>query len=348
VMFSACVAMLILVSVYELSGATWPALELLGDWKWFLPLGVLLMSSVEIQNSWLARIKAFNTTSASLITGNTVTTGTRIGLGALYGSSIYGLIVGYLVGLAFRIAVQQTKSNQGLRAAFRYIGWPRMREIARRYSDFPRLNAPASLLFSLGSYMPVLLFGVMFSPVVAGFYAMADRLSRVPISIVAESMRQVFFQRAARIHQSGRSLKSAFLLSTGGLALFGAVPCAVLWVYGQQLLTWVLGARWFEAGRYLEIIAPWLFILWVAAPCHPVIIVLRRQRFLLSLEAVLTLLRLGSFGLAYAVGAEPKWALQAFVSVTVLGNLVMILAVLALVSHAAPSQSNIGSGTRSK
>ncbi len=225
-----------------------------------------------------------------------------------------------------------------MRETFQRMPWNDTVEIARRYSDFPRLNAPAGLLFSLGSYLPVLLFGAMFSPSIAGFYAMADRLSRVPVAIVAESMRNVFFQRAAKIRERGDSLRRAFMLSTGGLVLLGAPPCAVLWFFGQEMITWLLGARWFEAGGYLEVMAPWLLVLWVAAPCHPTIIVLRKQRIWLYLEAVVTVVRLATFAVAHSLNADSMWTLQAFVAVTVIGNLALILIVMALTARPSNAQ----------
>lgn len=335
VMFTTCIVLFVLLVILELVDEVWPAVDVPYSWMWLLPLAVLLMNAIYIQESWITRAKAFKLTSASLVAGNTITAGTRIGIGAILGSSALGLIVGNLVGFASRLTIQQSLSKEGLRAAFQHIGWPKMWEIARRYSDFPRLNAPAGLLFATGQNLPVFLFGVLFSPAAAGFYAMADRLSQVPVSIIAISMRRVFLQKAATINQRGESLRRAFLLSTGGLALLGAAPFAVIWFFGQPLLGWVLGDRWFEAGNYIEIMAPWLFLVWVSAPCHPVLIVLREQHYWLSLQTALAVLRLSVFGLAYLVGSGPEWTLRAFVAVNVLGNIVTIFIVLALISRRA-------------
>ena len=65
-------------------------------------------------------------------------------------------------------------------------------------------------------------------------------------------------------------------------------------------------------------------MLWVMSPCNAVFVVLRRQRFWLTLQTVLTTFRLAAFGLAYALGAGPEWTLQAFVVATVAVNLVTI------------------------
>jgi len=335
VLFTVFIVMLVVLAVYTWVGTTWRVLELLGVWKWLLPLGVLLTTSLHIQESWLARGQKFRIVAASLVVGNSVTSATRITLGVTAGSSVHGLIAGNLLGMSCRLILQKTASSEGLRATFSRIGWHRMKLVARRYADFPKFNAPAALVSSLGQNLPILLMGVMFTPAVAGFYAMANRLSRVPIEIVANSMRKVFLQKAAEIKNRGRSLRKAFLLATGGLAIFGLIPFGCVWLFGQPLLTWLLGLRWFEAGRYLEIMAPWLFMAWVIAPTNSVFIVLREQRSFLFLNIFLTVLKLAVFGLAFFIAADSEWTLQAFVIVTVAGQLLTMAVSLFLISQHA-------------
>jgi O-antigen/teichoic acid export membrane protein len=336
ILLAVCLGMLILVGTFRIGGISVTTLELLGPWSWLLPFGVLLMGSLHVQECWLTRKKLFKISSVSLVTGNAVTSGSRISFGALFGTSAYGLIVGYLLGTLVRLIVQRSASKEALQVSFRDVDWPAMRRTARDYADFPKLNAPAGLLFALGGNLPILLFGGMFSPAVAGLYAMAHQLARVPTGIVATSLRRVFLRKAAAIVNRGGSLRKAFLLATGGLALLGLVPLVVLSLFGQPLLGWLLGARWLEAGRYLEIIAPWMFIIWVTAPANPVFVVLRRQKFWLVLQSTITVLRLAIFGVAYLIAAGPVWTLRAYVTVTVVYNTVTILIALALTSrHAA-------------
>jgi len=292
----------------------------------------MLSSALDIQDSWLTRKRNFRTITTSLVVGTVVNSGSRIASGAIVGSSVFGLIAGNLLGMLCRLLLQIRASNKGIRATFRQMGWQKMRQTASQYVDFPKLNAPAAVVFSLGQNLPVLLMGIMFTPAAAGFYAMANRLSQAPITIVANSVRKIFLQKAADINNRGRSLRKAYLLATGGLALLGVVPFICIWLFGQPLLTWLLGGRWFEAGRYLEIMAPWLFMAWLVAPANPVFIVLRKQSYWLTLQSSLTLLRLAAFGVAFAIGAGSEWTLQAFVIMTVIGNLVTIFVAMMLIS----------------
>jgi lipopolysaccharide exporter len=333
-----CTAMLIVLGLYRLAGMEWALLELLGSWTWLLPFGVLLMAGLQVQEQWLGRKRAFKLVGASTALGSAVTSTVRLSFGAVSGSSVSGLVSGNLLGLLSRFALQKSATAEGVRAALSRFEPGQIRQLAKRFRDFPKLNAPAALVFTLGQNLPVLLFGLMFSPAVAGFYAMANRLSHVPIVIGARSTRRVFLQKAAEVHNRGKSLRKAFLLTTGVLALLGAVPFGTLWLFGQPLLGWLLGERWLEAGRYLEIMSPWLLMVWVTAPANPVFIVLRKQAVWLTMQVCLTLLRLMAFGLAYLYSAGPEWTLQAFVVATVLGNIFTIGVTIMLISKHSTSR----------
>jgi O-antigen/teichoic acid export membrane protein len=300
---------------------------------------VLLLTMVTIQENWLARRRSFKVVAASMVVGTSVTGGARIGFGLATGSSVSGLIGGHMLGQICRLAVQKTANSEGLRATFQRIGWRQIWDIAVRYSDFPKLQAPAVLLTVATQQLPVVLFGVLFSPAVVGFYSMAERLLRAPIVLVARSVRRVFLQKAAEIgnRERSRSLGFAFLMTTGSLALLGAIPLVVLWFYGQPLATWLLGDRWSDAGRFLEIMAPWLYMIWITAPSNPVFIVLRKQRLWLILQIISTLLRLSTFGIAWLTAAGPEWTLAAFVAATATGNLAIIIVALVVIArHRGP------------
>lgn len=325
-----CLSMLIGIAIYYWLGVSFALVESLGVWLWFWPLGVLLMTMIQIQEAWLDRQQQFRVVAASMVVGTGVTGGSRIGFGLLTGTSVFGLIVGHMLGQLSRLAVQKSASRAAFNAVFTRTGLSELRSIALKYADFPKLNAPAALLSAATQQLPIVFFGLLFAPAVVGYYSMATRLSHVPTVIVATSVRRVFLQKAAQINNRGRSLTFAFLMLTGGLAILGVIPLVVLWFFGEPLSAWLLGDRWAQAGRYLEIISPWLFILLVTAPANPVFVVLRKQKFWLNLQLATSITRLGTFGISYLLELSPEWTLAAFVAATVAGNLAIIVTALVL------------------
>lgn len=325
ILLATCIVLLLAVALYDASGYHWSALEMLGYWMYFLPLGIMLMAALQIQEGWLTRQQSFKVIASTTVLGTGINASVRIGFGILQGSSVFALILSNLVGMGVRLVIQNSASKEGFRTALEGVGSSGLGRVARQYSDFPLLNAPAALVFAIGQNLPVLLFGAMFAPAIAGFYSMANRLSQAPMVIVASSIRRVFLQKAAAINNRGGSLRKAFLLSTGGLALLGLVPFGCLWLFGQVILEFILGDRWSQAGHYLSIMAPWLFMIWVTSPCNAVFVVLRRQKFWFWIQIGVTLVKVAMFGVAFLVGADAVWTLKAFVAATVAGNMATLL-----------------------
>lgn len=326
-----CGAVYFIIFALDLMDVTPVTLELLGNWKWAIPVGIWLTAVVGIQEGWLTRQKGFAKISRTLVVGNLTSSGVRIGNGLAYGTSVSGLIVGDLCGRLGRLLMQLREHRLVMSATVSKESVHESRSIARHYSDFPLFNAPAGFVFSLGQNLPVLLFGTMFGPAVAGFYAMSHRLSRAPMSLVATSMRRVFLQKVASITNQNRSLMKAFSLSLIGLALVGFLPFITLYLFGQEILGWLLGDEWIEAGRFLEITAPWLLSIWISVPCNPIFVVLRRQKLWLIMTSTLTVLRLAAFGIASLLDSDPAKTLHLFVLATIFGHSITIVVAYSLI-----------------
>jgi O-antigen/teichoic acid export membrane protein len=332
VLWIVCFAALFVIAAAKTADLETPLLSMLGSWVWLLPVAILLTTAVNIQQGWLTRSRSFKTISSSLVLGTITNSGTRIGAGAWFGSSVWPLIAGDIFGSIVKFMFQRSAADYVVQARGEKAGWKALMNLAREYSDFPRLNAPATFILSLGNQLPILLFGTMFSPVAAGLYAMAHRLTKRPTAILSYSIRRVFLQKVAAISNRGGSLRKAYLLATGGLVMAGIGPLLILSFFGQPILGWLLGDRWLEAGRYLEIMAPWMFMIWVMAPTNPVFVVLRKQKLWLMLTILHTFFRLGAFGLAEFIDADVYWTLRAYVFTTIMGNVLTAAVALSLIA----------------
>ena len=205
--------------------------------------------------------------------------------------------------------------------------WETFKRLAREYKDFPIYNAPTGLIFNFSKELPTLMLGYLYSPIIVGFYAMANRLTQMPINLAAVSIRRVFLQRLKEIRDRGGRLGNAYLKSTAALALIGIVPFGLLWFFGEKLLSILLGQRWEMAGQYVKILAPWLYLVWVTIPVNPIIVVLRKQRLWFRMHIGVMVTRLVVFVLAYLLAATPVWALSAFVVVSTIGQIAILIIV---------------------
>ena len=149
---------------------------------------------------------------------------------------------------------------------------------------------------------------------------MAMRLAQSPLQLVTQSTSRVVYQRLAEIASKNRPLLRPYWMLCGGLFLLGVVPTILIVLFGPQILEVLLGPKWPEAGRYLQVVAPFLLTVLVSVPVSPTLNVIRRQEIWLQLQTASLALRLLVFLGAYMYGAEPLMAIGAYVTAVVCIN----------------------------
>lgn len=268
----------------------------LGSWSYVIPAAVFILGVGNILRRWAVREKHFKAMSLAKASNPTVTAASRIGLGAGFGSSVSGLLTGYLAGVMAELILIARSLEERPAALFRKTPGVRLKVVAQRYRDFALFQSPTALLKAFSEQMPVILLGALFSPAVVGFFAIAHRLVLLPIGIIGRSVRIVFLQRAVEIGNQGRRIGPGLSKVILSLALIGAPVFATLYAYGEPIFSFLLGERWLMSGRMVEILSPLFFSMLVFSPAYAVFEVLEKQRILLALQLARTTALVGAFG----------------------------------------------------
>lgn len=319
---------LVCVGIVWILGFPLPFGGTLGARAWFLPAGIWLVGMGSIVNSALTRAKEFHTISYTVFGHSTLTTGSRIAAGAIWGSSISGLIGGFLLGYGAYLPLIKRRSRVLLRLISPRQSLRRLKNIATEYKDFPLYSMPATFAMRLSSRLPILVIGAIYAPEVLGFYAMADRLIRSPIMSAGQAIRNVYLQRTASLRSRGASLRAPFVKTTIGLTLLGLIPFGALAFFGTDLLRILLGERWIPAGQYVEVLAPWYYAVWVGSTSQSTMTVLRKQSLWLRLQVCVLVIRIAVFAVSYLMEATPLVILTAFAT----ANVLMAAGILAISS----------------
>lgn len=302
-----------------------PFHRILGQWVWLLPLGIWLFGSAQIMMSALNREKAYRIISFSDVGQALSTSGMRIGSGLAYGSSIGGLVISYLFGYLVLLAGLRSTKWHILRLVRPSPALRGQLRLAWDYKDFPIFNASAILASSISLRVPIFMLGFMYSPAVVGFYAMADRLIKAPMNVIGNSIRRVYLRKVAELRVQGRSVMAPYWKLVGVLGLSGLLPFLVLWFRGEEIMAILLGETWRGAGRYTEILAPFLYALWVTIAVPPTMVVFRRQGLWAMFQVGMLFARGGVFIVAYILLWEPEKALTVFAWVNVIIGLLMLM-----------------------
>lgn len=305
ILFLSCLIVLlmsVLSMVFILIFGDWLAAMLgsskLKPWLWWVPISIFGTGLYQSLNYWSTRRKSFKRLSISQVLRSTgvVTTQISGGIGKLGASGLIGgQVAGQLIA-SIVLGFQVWKDDRyTLRKPIRFS---RLKKQASEHSKFPKYSAPQALLNSISQNLPPILLAYFFNPAVVGLYALSLKLLQLPINLVGESVRQVFYQKISEAYNNKQNTYRLLKKATIGLALIAIIPTLIIILYGPELLSFVLGDEWFEAGIYARWMVFWLFFAFVNRPSFTMYNVLGLQKYLLFYDGLLLIGRV----FAMAVG----------------------------------------------
>jgi O-antigen/teichoic acid export membrane protein len=260
---------------------------------------------------WAVRTKAFSDIAVTRLIQSAALVAVQVALGVV-GFGAPGLMFGDIAGRvsgSSRLARAAWRSHSD---AFRRVSRDGILSAARRYRRFPILSGPSSILSTLGQQGPVLLLVILYGPGVGGQFALADRLSSIPLALAAAAVAQVFVAESASMaREEPTKLRALFAQTTKSLARLAAGPAALLAVGAPIFASTVFGDEWAEAGVFVAILAPMYYLTFVATATGDILSVLERQDLQLMREIFRFLLLGGAIVFASAIDLPPIGAVAA-------------------------------------
>jgi O-antigen/teichoic acid export membrane protein len=194
---------------------------------------------------------------------------------------------------------------------FSSVRWPQMVEMLKRYASFPKFSTVSELLHNISALLPTFFLAVFFSPTIVGFYAMGNRLLRIPVNLIGTNVATVFFQRVSEAKNSG-SVTAPVERVFRYLSAITVFPCLMLCLIGKDVFVVTLGSKWAEAGVYAQILSPWLLFWFVSLPLGTALSVLEKQALELRLFVLILVTRVISLAIGGAVLRDARWTLALF------------------------------------
>ena len=227
-------------------------------WLWSMPIALIVMGMYQILTFWASRMKRFTDVARSRVCQAVGILGGQLGLFFVYGGVGFALIGGWIFGQSLGVVflLVQIMRKEG---AFlvRAHNWGVIRAAVIKYKDFPLYKAPYSFVSNASTQCVPLILQLFSSLTVLGLYSMASRIVYLPVTLIASSMNQVFYEKAATELRFGRM--EGFVTRILRIQTVLATPVLVLiTVDAKVLFTSFLGAKWAGAGLYAAI------LVWVA------------------------------------------------------------------------------------
>lgn len=269
---------------------------------WLLPISVLLVGAYQTLNYWAIRDRSFGRIAKTKLAQGAASVSTQLALG-LVGVGPLGLLMGHVLGQSAGI---MTLARDLPTRTIRQVSRGFLASTMHRFRRFPYFAAPGALLNSATSQAPVLIFAALYGPVVAGLFALTQRIVGLPIQFIGNSVNQVFFAEVAQLRRTDPTRVAVrFLQVSGSLALLAVVPALVLLAFGPQLFSFVFGDDWIEAGRFARVLAPMLILQFSVGPTAHLNI-LERQELNLLWNVVRAVLVAGAFVISSSLGLQAQ------------------------------------------
>ncbi|PTU63719.1 polysaccharide biosynthesis protein [Chromobacterium sp. Panama] len=265
-----------------------PELE---PWLLLLPLSVALAGLMQAWTNWNNRHRRYQANANGRMLQSLSMAATQVGLGWA-GAGAAGLILGQLAG-QFGSLLAQTWQDLKARFAWRHeLSRAGMREVARAYIEFPKINAPHALSTALLDSATLVALTMLAGTASVGFYGLMMRVLKLPAALIGQAVAQVAYRELADARNQGQPLRPILrkmMLTLSGMAL---LPFLVIQLAGEPLFSLVFGQNWATAGRYAEAMSLYILFHFVASPLGMVPPVINRQRqaFLWSLLQALLFL----------------------------------------------------------
>ncbi|MDZ5782822.1 lipopolysaccharide biosynthesis protein [Marinococcus luteus] len=279
--------------------------ETLYQYRFLIPLGVLLAGLYKIFNQWAFRLRDYKNVTRTLINQSILSNTIKVGTGAL-GAGPIGLVFGHIAGMSAGIRVLSAPVRKRYKEYSKLIHPKEIKWAFKRYKNFPFYNMPSIVLMSLSSSLPVLYFTSVFSSSVVGFYGLAYTIVKLPMNLIGTSVANVFYAEAANIGKEHPSkLKRLFNRLFKKIILIGLLPLIALLALGPQLFSLVFGEKWTTSGEYARIIAFMIFFMFIFAPSGKLFVILEKQRARLLLDILRVVLVLVAFGISWIYNFNP-------------------------------------------
>lgn len=282
--------------------AGWLNAPNLTPYLWLAPLAVLFAGVFTALNYWNSRTKRFGRLSIARVTASVATTTAQLEAG-FSGFAAGGTLIGASVGgnmLATSVLGGQIWRDDR-KVFLGSIRWREMIQGIKRYRKFPLFSTWSALLNTISIQLPALLLSTFFSPLSVGLYALGYRLLNVPMSLIGSAIGQVFYQRAS-VAKAEQGLGSVVKTTSDQLIKLGVFPFLLLMAIGPDFFVTVFGSHWLDAGVYIQILAPWLFFVFVGSPISTLFSVLELQETGLLFNVVLVLSRAASLVIGGLLG----------------------------------------------
>lgn len=303
-------------------------LQEVAPYLYLIPLVVIFSGIMQVSEQWLIRKKQFGINAKVTFFQSLIVNASKIGIGFLNPvAAVLVILTAASNGIkALMMVLFIKKSDKKYKEQTGYL--LSIKEVAKKYKDFPMYRAPQVLFNSISLRFPVLMLTTLFGPAAAGFYTIANTVLQKPIQLIGNSIGDVFYPRIAEAANNKENLSKLIKKSTLALVAVGVIPFGLVILFGPWLFSFVFGQEWITAGKYAQWLGLFLFCEFINKPSIKALPVLSAQLFHLNFTIITLILRIAALILGYFMFEDDIVAIALYGVLSAIFHIVLIFYVL--------------------
>ncbi|MGH1519238.1 lipopolysaccharide biosynthesis protein [Chryseobacterium sp. JK1] len=248
-------------------------------WIYLAPLYIFFIAVFSGSVYWLQRKKKYKKITFANALQVIITTicSVVLGLMKLSEGMIFALIFGMIISSLYIIL-----SESDLRKDFFIFNG--IKQLGIEYISFPRYMLFSDLSLTASQQFIPILFSVLYSTTIVGFFSMANRMLRLPNIVITTAIGNVFRNEAIdEIRKNGNCVD--LYKSTFKKLIVMSLPIYLfLFLVSPYLFVVVFGEKWYEAGIFARVLSVLLLVEFIATPLNVLFNIRERQKILMRLQ----------------------------------------------------------------
>lgn len=253
----------------------------LKDIIYLIPLGVLLVSSVNLVTSWSNRLGLYEQISKARIISNSVNIILSILLGYYYGG-ILMMVTAFLVGQLSNLFFLR----KDLYNLFKNLNFQKKKifVLLKTYKEYPLFLIPATLSSEISGAIPIILLSKYFNLETTGFFVLALKMTTIPVTFLANSISEVYRQKASEYFAIYGNCKDLFLSTFKKLLIITTPFFLFVFFFSSYFFPLIFGNKWLISGQFAQIISVMVFFQMLSSPLSYTIVFNKSQKYDMFLQ----------------------------------------------------------------
>lgn len=247
-------------------------------------------------------------------------------------TALFSLIFGYLhvkSGMIFSLIIGVILSCLFLVIRSREVFWKDFFKlstftIAKEYSSFPRYMILSDLSLTASQQFIPIVFSVLYNTTIVGFFAMANRMLRLPNIVITSSIANVFRNDAIDELRDKGNCKNLYISTFKKLAVMSFPIYLIIFIFSPFLFEWFFGKDWLQAGYFARILSALLMVEFIATPLNSIFYIVEKQKLLMWIQILLALGGIFMIYLGYSIFKDPYYSLILFCINSLFFNIVLL------------------------